>query len=69
MNETLLPVSVDVKVLKNAHIKVRSWITKIYVDKQAYVVKNNYVIHSIDFLATIEPSLVIWIPPRFSDFN
>jgi hypothetical protein len=59
MNEILLPFSVDARVLKNAHIMVRYWIARIYVDKQASMVKNNYVIHNIDFLMAIEPSLVI----------
>jgi hypothetical protein len=49
MNEILLPFSIDAKVPKNVHIMVKYWITKIYVDKQVSMVKNNYVIHSIDF--------------------
>jgi hypothetical protein len=55
----LLPFSVDARVPKNVHIMVSYWITKIYVNKQASMVKNKYVIHSIDFLAAIESSLVI----------
>jgi hypothetical protein len=58
MSEILPPLSIDARVLKNVHITVKSWIAKIYVDKQTFVVKNNYVIHSIDFFAAIEPSLV-----------
>jgi hypothetical protein len=69
MGEILLSFLVDARVSKNAHIMVRYWIIRIYVDKQASMVKNNYIIHSIDFLAAIEPSLVIWILPRFLDFN
>jgi hypothetical protein len=69
MSEILAPFSVDAKVPKNAHIMVRSWIAKIYVDKQAFVVKNNCVIHNIIFFAVIELSLMTWIPPRLKDFN
>jgi hypothetical protein len=69
MNETLPPLLVDARVLKNVHIMVRSWIAKIYVDKQAIVVKNNCVIHNIEFFAAIEPSSVTWISPRFLDLN
>jgi hypothetical protein len=58
MSEILPPLLTDAKVLKNVHIMVKSWIAKIYVDKQASVVKNNCVIHSIDFFAAIKPSLV-----------
>jgi hypothetical protein len=42
-----------------------SFIIGFYVDKQASMVKNNYVIHNKEFFATIEPSLVTWIPPRY----
>ncbi len=67
MNEILPPLLVDAKVLKNVHIMVKSWTTKIYVNKQAVVVKNNCVIHSIDFFMTIEPSPMTWIPTSFSE--
>jgi hypothetical protein len=35
---------------------VRSWIATIYINKQAFVVKNNFGIHSIEFFAAIEPN-------------
>jgi hypothetical protein len=69
MSEILLPFPIDARMLKNVHIMVRSWIARIYVDKQAFVVKNNYVFHSIEFFTTIESSLMTWIPPRFPDLN
>jgi hypothetical protein len=69
MSETLPPFLLDVIVPKNAHIMVRSWIAMIYVCKQTFVVKNKCVIHNIEIFATIEPSLVTWIPPRFLDLN
>jgi hypothetical protein len=56
MNEIFPPFLIDVRVLKNAHIMVRSWIAKIYADKQAFVTKINYVIHNIKFFTAIEPS-------------
>jgi len=58
MSEILPPLLVDVRESKNVHIMVKSWIAKIYVDKQASVVKNNCVIHSIIFFVAIEPSPV-----------
>jgi hypothetical protein len=58
MNEILLPLLVDVNVPKNVHIMERSWIAKIYVDKQAFVVNNNCVILSIKFFVAIKPSLM-----------
>jgi hypothetical protein len=69
MSEILSPFSKDVRVSKNVHIMVKSCIAKIFVDKQAYVVKNNCVIHNKEFFAAIEPNLVTWILPRFLDLN
>jgi hypothetical protein len=43
MSEILPPLLVDVKVSKNVHIMVKSRIAKIYVDKQVFVVKNNFL--------------------------
>jgi hypothetical protein len=69
MSEILPPFLVNATMLKDVHIMVRSWIAKIYVDKQTFVVKNNCVIHNIEFFAAIEPSPMTWIPPRLKDFN
>jgi hypothetical protein len=56
MSEILPPFLVNARVLKGAYIMVRSWIAKIYVNKQTSVVKDNCVIHDIEFFVAIEPS-------------
>jgi hypothetical protein len=33
------------------------------------VVKNNYVVHSVDFFLTIEPSLMCMVFSKFLGFN
>jgi hypothetical protein len=63
MNEILLPFPIDARVLKNVHIMLRSWIAKIYVDKQALVVKNNYVICNIEFFTANESWQFLQIRP------
>jgi hypothetical protein len=64
MSEILPPFLVDARVLKNAHVMVRSWIAIIYVNKQTFV-----LFIALSFFAAIKPSPMTWIPPRFPDHN
>jgi hypothetical protein len=53
MSEILSPFSVDARMSINVHIMVRSWIARIYVNKQASMIKNNCFIHNIDYFVAM----------------
>jgi hypothetical protein len=50
MSKVLVPFLVKSGVLKGVDIVIRIRVFSIYVDKQAYVVKNNDVVNGIYFL-------------------
>jgi hypothetical protein len=48
MNKVFVPFLVKCGLLKDVDIMVRTKVSNIYVDEQAYVVKDNGVVHNID---------------------
>jgi hypothetical protein len=69
MNKILTPFIVKYKVPKDVGIMVRTKVFGIYVGEQTCVVKNNGVVHNIDFLLSIKPRLVTLVLPRLLDFS
>jgi hypothetical protein len=69
MSKVLVPFLVKCGVLKGVDIVVRIRVFRIYVDKQACVVKNNDVVHGIYFLLSIKPRLMTLVLPRLLDLK
>jgi hypothetical protein len=69
MNKILTPFIVKCEVPKDADIMIRTWVFNIYVGEQTCVVKNNGVVHNIDFLLSIKPRLVTLVLPRLLALN
>ncbi len=58
MNEILMLVLVNVQMLQNVHIMIGPNVADVSIFEQSIMVKNDLVIHYIDFIPTIKPILV-----------
>lgn len=60
---------VKCEMAKDIDIVAMTKVCGIYVDEQAYVVKNNGVVHNINFLLSIKLIPMTLVLPRFPYFN
>jgi hypothetical protein len=69
MNNILMLFLVKCGVAKDIDIVARTKVCGIHVDEQAYVVKNNGVVHNINYLLSITLRLMTLVLPRLPYLN
>jgi hypothetical protein len=69
MNKILMLFLVKCGVAKDIDIVAITKVCGFYVDEQAYVIKNNGVVHNINYLLSITLRLMTLVLPRLPYLN
>lgn len=62
-------VLVNMQMLQNVHIMIGPKVVDVYIYEQSIMVKNDLVVHYIDFFPTIKPIFLQFVIPCFSNLD
>jgi hypothetical protein len=69
MGEILTPILINIKVLQDVHIIIKTMITNVYVNEQLMMVQNDYVVYFILFFSPIKPCAMCLILLKLLKLN